>query len=162
MSTQWGMWISGIMRLAFLVYLITAAWQDFKYRSIRFYVFAGFGIAGGVLRFTFLCMECSIPGSWQPAVADTVMALGIGGGLLVLSVLTRQAVGVGDGWFFVVSALYLGFWKNVLLLAGGLLICFCYCSGLLVWGRLHRVSVRKRKIPFLPFLIPVCLGIVRL
>ena len=72
MSTQWGMWISGIMRLAFLVYLITAAWQDFKYRSIRFYVFAGFGIAGGVLRFTFLCMECSIPGSWQPAVADTV------------------------------------------------------------------------------------------
>ena len=45
MSTQWGMWISGIMRLVFLVYLITAAWQDFKYRSIRFYVFAGFGLS---------------------------------------------------------------------------------------------------------------------
>ena len=98
MNTQWGMWISGIMRLAFLVYLITAAWQDVKYRSIRFSGFAGFGIAGGVLRFTFLCMECSIPGSWQPAVADTVMALGIGGGLLVLSVLTRQAVAAGSSW----------------------------------------------------------------
>ena len=162
MNTEWGTGINGAMRLMFLVYLATAAWQDFRYRAIGFYVFAGFGIAGGVLRFAYLCLECSVPGSWQPAVADMAMALAVGGGLLALSAATDQAVGAGDGWFFVVSALYLGFWKNVLLLTGGLLICFCYCSVLLGWRRLHRVSVRKRKIPFLPFLIPVCLGIVRL
>lgn len=157
-----GMWISRLMRLVFVVFLAVSAGQDLRYRAIRLPVFVGFGFAGSVLRFCFLCLECSIPGRWQAELADLAMALSVGVFLLVLSAVTRQSVGTGDGWFFVVSALYLGFWKNVALLLGGLGVCFFYCSGLLIWGKMHKVSVGKRRIPFLPFLIPVSLGLVGL
>lgn len=36
--------------------------------------------------------------------------------LLVLSKITKGAVGQGDGFFFLVSGMYLGFWDNVALL----------------------------------------------
>lgn len=158
MSMELGMWFEYGLQILFWFYLAVAAWEDFRYRSIRLQVFAGFGIAGGVLRFGVLCLSCSLPGRWEAALADVGLAMLVGVGLLALSLMTRQAVGAGDGWFFVVSALYLGLWRNVMLFLGGLAACFIYCSALFIWGRLRCVSVRKRKVPFLPFLIPVCLG----
>ena len=158
MGMELGAWFERGVRILFWFYRAVAAWEDFRYRAIRLQVFAGFGIAGGVLRFGVLCLSFSLPGRWEAALADVGLAMLVGVALLALSILTRQAVGAGDGWFFVVSALYLGLQRNVLLLLGGLTACFIYCSVLLVWGRLRCVSVRKRKVPFLPFLIPVCLG----
>ncbi|MEE0673010.1 MAG: hypothetical protein UCN44_06945, partial [Enterocloster sp.] len=77
--------------------------------------------------------------------------------LLGISVVTEEAMGKGDGWFFLVSGLFLGFWKNVFLLTGGLFLCFPVAVWLMIgrWGKNTGI-----KLPLLPFMFPVGLGVL--
>lgn len=94
-----------LLRAGFLLLLGVAGWQDYKYRSIKVNVFLGFGIFGGILRGVGLVMEkpfqgCTVPGAWLllgSYWADIGAAMGIGLLLLILSAVTREAVGRG-GW----------------------------------------------------------------
>lgn len=74
--------------------------------------------------------------------------------LLVLSKITKGAVGQGDGFFFLVSGMYLGFWDNVALLFFGLLICSLWGMGMLIWGMFEKKRIKNVQLPFLPFLVP--------
>ena len=83
----------------------------------------------------FCALSCSLPGRWEAALAGMGLAMLVGVGPLALSLMTRQAVGGRDGWFFVVSALYLGLWRNVMVILGRfgrllhLLFGFVYLGG---------------------------------
>lgn len=153
-------WIGRCLRLVFVLYLLMAAWQDLRSRTIRTEVFAVFGIAGLVMRAGQLFAECRGAAQWRNGLADTGLALLVGAGLLGLSAVSGQAVGMGDGIFFIVSSFYLGLRQNLALLAGGLLLCFLYCGGLLLWGCARNIRVGARRVPFLPFLVPVGIGLV--
>lgn len=184
-----------LLRGGFLAYLAVAGWQDFRYRKIRVGVFLGFGIAGGIIRGAGLILENrlrlqvmwggwslaggggaggwqfpnnGIPeeGAWQLAVAaDISAAMAIGGALLLLAAVTGEAIGKGDGWFFVVSGIYLGFWRNLALLWGSLILSIILggvilASGLKKKGRI--VSGGKLTLPFLTLAAPVGLGVLLL
>lgn len=153
-------WIGRCLRFVFVLYLLTAAWQDLRSRTIRTEVFTVFGIAGFIMRGGQLLAECRGAGQWRNGLADTGLALLVGAGLLGLSAVSGQAVGMGDGLFFIVSSFYLGLWQNLALLAGGLFLCFLYCGGLLLWGCVRSIRVGAYRVPFLPFLVPVGIGMV--
>ena len=53
--------------------------------------------------------------------------------------------------------IFLGFWKNMLLLSGGLFLCFPAAVYLMIKGRKAR---NTESIPFLPFVFPVGLGVL--
>ena len=80
----------------------------------------------------------------------TVLDLFPGLLLLGISVVTEEAMGKGDGWFFLVSGLFLGFWKNVFLLTGGLFLCFPVAVWLMIgrWGKNTGI-----KLPLLAYLL---------
>ena len=65
--------------------------------------------------------------------------------LLGISALTKEGVGRGDGWFFLVAGIYMGLGKTLLLLWGSLLLCFPVSLFLLYAGR-----GRKKRLPFCP------------
>ena len=96
---------------------------------------------------------------WSMAVLVLELFLDLFPGLLLLgiSVVTEEAMGKGDGWFFLVSGLFLGFWKNVFLLTGGLFLCFPVAVWLMIgrWGKNTGI-----KLPLLPFMFPVGLGVL--
>lgn len=165
--------VSIILRCGFLLVLAVASWQDLRGRSIKVWVFAGFGGAGAVLRCIQLMLEigmacqgkdmyraCCLMGE---RLFDMGLAMAIGTGLLYLSWVTGEAVGRGDGWFFVISGLYLGAVRNLLLLAGGLGACFLMCLLLVIrnmaQGRPVR-EIRRLRLPFLPFLLPSGIGVM--
>lgn len=161
-----------ILKSGFLTVLAVSAFQDYRGHRIHISVFVIFGMAGIVLRGIQLFLELSVL-SWDWGFGDLwgfaarrLLGFGasmtVGGVLLILSAVTREGIGRGDGWFFVVSGLYLGFGKNLLLLSGGLLFCFLVCSVLMVRGIQKNQSVRKLRIPFLPFLIPAGIGLMLL
>ena len=79
--------------------------------------------------------------------------------LLVLSKITKGAVGQGDGFFFLVSGMYLGFWDNVALLFFGLLICSLWGMGMLIWGMFEKKRIKNVQLPFLPFLVPAAVAL---
>lgn len=80
--------------------------------------------------------------------------------LMAVSKCSRGAVGAGDGLFFIVSGLYLGFWKNVALLLYGLLFCSAWGCGMFLWGIFAGKKVGDMELPFLAFLVPASLFLV--
>lgn len=149
MMELWGVNF-GVRQAAFLAFLISAAWQDIRRRSISVWIYLAFGgIASGVYLFAR-----EIPGF------ETVAAVMIGLMLLLLSKWSAGAIGEGDGWFFVVTGIYLTFWENLALLIYGLLLSSSYCFGIIIWGKIYNVNINDFRIPFLPFLLPAGLWIV--
>lgn len=88
------------------------------------------------------------------------MAMAVGAGLLFLSRITKEAVGKGDGWFFLISGIYLGAVKNLVLLAGGLGICFLLSMVLVFKGIIQGTDRGRLRIPLLPFLLPAGIGVM--
>lgn len=70
---------------------------------------------------------------------------------------TEGGVGEGDAWFFLVTGLFLNVWEVVALLISGLFFCSIFCLSMAVSMGVQRS--RYRRVPFLPFLLPVGLWI---
>lgn len=166
-----------LLRGAFLLFMAAAAWQDFRRRSISRQTFTSAGMAGIVLRLWLCAGAAESAAAAEPGGALPLLSGGIGGSLmeelgrlglavipglllLWLSRATRESVGRGDGLFFVVSGIYLGLGINLFLLIGGLFLCFPVSAALLMWGKLHGKWLGKEKLPFLPFVIPLGMGVI--
>lgn len=140
----------------FLLFLIIAAGQDMKRKSVDIRVYVVFGMWALIGLGYHWLMEGHLV-NWGNLFSS--MCLGLG--LIGCALLWHDAVGMGDGCFFLVSGLMLGFWENLALLCYGMLLCSIYCLCLMVWNqvRYHR-NVRKYTVPFLPFLVPVGFWII--
>lgn len=140
------------MRLTYTIYLLAASWQDFRHHKISVWLYTFFGVVGLVENFLFRQTR------WGEAAAALIPGMI----LLLLTKCSRGAIGAGDGWFFIASAVYLGFWNTMALLFYGLMFCSACCMGMVVWGFASGVNVRKMRLPFLPFLLPawVCITLL--
>ena len=111
--------IAGVLlRCGFLMTLSIGAWQDMRNHRIKLSLIVMSAAAGAVLRCMYIVLDAAIiyrdSGHKIPSdlvsgqIIDTAMAMAVGAGLLFLSRITNEAVGKGDGWFFLISGIYLG------------------------------------------------------
>ncbi|RGY97354.1 prepilin peptidase [Clostridium sp. AM58-1XD] len=145
------MMIKIVEQLVFISFLCITSWQDIKSRSVAVWVY---GLFGSMAWFLNLCRLRRA--DWA-AVGCGIMICLI---LLALNRLTEGAVGEGDGYFFIVTGMFLGFWRNIALLFGGVIFCGFCCMGMMMWGIWKHISMRKKSVPFLPFLMPVGIWLV--
>lgn len=138
--------------MLFLIFLAVAAWQDMRDKEIDAWLYVVFG---GLIWFGKLCFDGPVE-LWREAV-NAVPGIA----LVLLSRLSGGAVGEGDGWFFVVAGVALGVWNAVALFFISLFLCCLWCAGMAVWGWRRRISVRRKTVPFLPFVLPAVLWILR-
>ena len=138
-----------VCKWMFLLVLCVASWQDMRNKMIENRLLWGAGMVG------FLCWVNSGRG-----ISDLVISCGIGGILLGISILTEGGIGEGDGWFFVVSGLYLHWRENVCLLLSAMLLCFIWSFPFVIMTVIRRGAGRKKSLPFLPFLIPAGIWMV--
>lgn len=82
---------------------------------------------------------------WQSAVLSVIPGVIF----WVLSYVTGEKVGYGDGWVLIMIGLYMGLWKCLLILAVGLIFSSMIVLILLM---LRKVS-REYQLPFVPFLL---------
>lgn len=136
-------------RWIFAGFLATAAVQDWRSKQVSVWVYLLFGAAA------------LVGAGWRLLAGEGLRWMELAGSICIgLSMLgagfaTGGAIGSGDGCFFLVSSLLLGFWDNLLLLCYGTLLCGSYGLGYLVWCRWHTTELEKKKVvPFLPFLVP--------
>ncbi len=73
----------------------------------------------------------------------------VGGVLLLCALISRESIGIGDGLLFVVTGIYLGLWKNLILLF--LAAVTCAVVGLILV--LAKKCTRKKSLPFAPFVL---------
>lgn len=145
------------MNILYSTFLIGAAWYDLKDRRIPVWLFYGFGILGMLGRLLTLVSGFEERLSARALGIQFLTALLPGAALLAITFCSRGEIGAGDGCFFLVSACYLDAVLLFLLLVGGLFLCTSCSLGIVVWGIWGHVSVRRIRLPFLPFLVPVWL-----
>ncbi len=80
--------------------------------------------------------------------ADIFGGMAVGGCMIFVSLLSRQAIGMGDGMVLLAEGIYLGFWDNLMVLFWGMMFSGICSAFLLILKKVKR----KTEIPFLPFL----------
>lgn len=121
------------------VYLLTAAVMDLKTKTVSVKTAVIFGAMGTVMEIVW---QAQGAGVWLGGFAPGLF-------LLLLSRLTGEAMGYGDGIAVMVCGSFLGFWgcTEVLLLA-----LFLTCPFSLLMITVKKAD-RKKSMPFLPFLL---------
>lgn len=142
----------GYTQAVFAAFLLTCAWQDIRNKEIDVWLYWLFGLlaAGVMLAFGTPAED------WM----DKFESMAVGAVLLLIGKMSRGAIGAGDGWFFVVTGLLLTAGENCILLVSGLVFSGCAGLGMVVWGAVSGINMRKRSLPFLPFLIPAGIWMV--
>lgn len=121
-----------------LTFLGVNAWMDLKKKQVSLAVIGIFSAAG------LIWAICTGKISWQffiPAVIGTFF--------LLISIMTKGALGMGDGWIMMALGTVLNVEEFLLMLFAGMLCCA-------VWAGILLIVFRKGKnteIPFVPFLL---------
>ncbi len=82
------------------------------------------------------------------SVPDMLLGVAVGAALVVVSLLTRESIGLGDGFLLMTAGVFLGGSSVLELLFISLLYAALVSLGMLAFRRWKR----KREIPFVPFL----------
>ena len=139
-------------KLAFLIFLMAAAFWDLIKKEIPLWIY----VAGAVMAVMTRRLE------W--VTVDGMLSIGIGGGLFLLALISRERIGKGDGVFFLVSGMFLESRMNAALFFYGLMLCSVYCLWMEAYGHIGRRNryreLRKTTVPFLPFLVPVGIWLI--
>lgn len=128
--------------IVMLGFLAVSVWQDLKRQEIDVWVYLVFG---SLIWFCRLCSEGPLDLSRE--VVNVIPGLL----MVALSRWSGGALGEGDGWFFVVSGIMLGFYRNTAAITAGILFCGLWCGGMFVWNRRKGIGSAGKTVPFLPF-----------
>ncbi len=128
-----------IQEIGLCLFLGYFTYEDIKTRRLSGKGIFLFAIVGGIISVLFPAYR----------IGQILLGMGIGGGLLIMSLLSKGGIGVGDGIVVLISGIYLGVQENCFLLLLALLVSSLY-SGIL-W--IVKKVDRKQKIPFIPFLL---------
>ena len=132
------MMLEVIKYLVLLIFLATEGIRDFKWRKISVVSSGIFGVMGVVLQIT------DLKDTW----IDLMAGMMIGAVLLVLSKITSEKIGYGDGIVLMVTGIYLGFSGNFMLLSLGMLFSSAVSIVLLIL----RKATKKTELPFVSFM----------
>lgn len=122
------------------VYLIIMAVYDLKKREIHLPISA-------VAALVLAARQLYLIGQGEVSAASAFLGVCVGFFLIMVSIATRGALGIGDGILFMVCGLLLGLYENSVLLFLSLLLT-AFVSGVLMI--VCHVG-RKYTLPFAPF-----------
>lgn len=122
--------------------------EDIYRRRIRVMPNVLAGLTGILLHFM------KAPGS----IGGLVPGIFIGVLVLFTAIVSKEAIGKGDGLMVIMTGCWLGGVKNLLLLLGA-----CYFAGIFSGIQLIlKKAERRTEIPFAPFILIACAGVVML
>ena len=120
-----------VSKLELLMGLFIIAWFDYKTKLIelkRLLLFGAAGIAKILLQGDFTVILQGLNGIW------------IGIGILLFAWISEESIGFGDGLLFVMTGIYLGFIKNLVLLLGSLFLAGIVAIGCLIVKRVRKTD----------------------
>lgn len=119
-------------KIVLLFGLFYFAWFDYKTRLIQAKWLLLFGISGMILQ-------------WNVWMSGQILQGMLAGGVvLLIALLSKESIGVGDGLLFVATGVFLGFSKNFALIFGSLFLAGVFsiiCLVLKKKGRNDRVAL---------------------
>lgn len=127
-----------IKNIILVILLSICAIEDIKEKEVSMPIVLGAGALGIIVQY---CLKIE-------SVWSILGGMSVGVTMVVLSLLTRGKIGLGDGILLMTTGIYLGLKSNFILLSVALL-------GVALWGvmliALKKISFQK-EIPFVPFM----------
>lgn len=144
--------------LFFFLFAASAAVQDARERSISIRTFQSFALGGAVL--WVWSFQTGMSGSAAEHVLGLLLAFLPGTFLCLLSIVSSEAIGKGDAFYFLTAAFYVSATELWILLCAGLMLSSLAGLILFAGGGAHTSGriAGKEGLPFAVFLFPaVCL-----
>ena len=123
--------LEGIRMIVLLVSLFLCAWIDWKTERVSVPLLLLGGMTAVLLHLF----------AQEESVFYLMTGMSVGIVLLLYSLVTHESIGYGDGCLFVMTGLFLGFWENLVVLAG-------IGAAVLLFFRKKK---KNERIPFVPF-----------
>ncbi len=120
-------------------------YEDIKAKKIRIVVVNIFAIFGVVMHLLFQRLS----------VWNMIGGAFIGAALILLAYLSKEKIGYGDGFLFVATGIYLGFWNNLALLMLSTGLLSLYAGIRLLIGKLKKEGTQIQELPLIPFVLIV-------
>jgi len=143
MSEMWGKPFMKILEMTtdslLLIFLGIGAVIDYRKKEISL-IFPAAGFCIGFILQTIIGNL-----KWY----EQLSGCALGGLILLLGFLSKQAVGYGDGLMLIATGAFLGIFGNILLLISSLVLAGIFSAVLLIL----RKANRKKEIPFVPFML---------
>ena len=129
------------MKWFWFLCLTAGALSDIKERMISY-------------RLIIICAAVGWIYIWKTDLSGHIPGLVIGAAFLMISRLTQGAVGAGDGWFLIASSGYLTVEETGILVLGGLMVCWCFSIGVVLYRIWRGENGKKDTLPFLACMWP--------
>ena len=162
----------------FFIYALLCIAYDLRSRSVPLMVHLLFVLPGlivfgnqlhGALQACTLTAQRMVPDSSADAsfaalslwhsIQSALLPLLPGLLALLISRLTQEALGLGDGLFLLIAGLYLQMRSMLLLLLSGILVGFLVSAVLLIDGHIHGRNMRNVRFPWIPCTLPALCAI---
>ena len=135
-----------ILKIILLIGLFGIAWVDYRTKLIETRWLWAIALTGLILTL----------GQNGATVTGQIFAGMLPGGLLLLFAwISGESIGFGDGWLFVVTGIFLGLQKNILLLFGSLVMAGVFAIFCLVLKK----SKKSDRIALAPFVLVAYVGV---
>ena len=143
---------SAFGRISLALFSLVCAGEDFRRQSVPRFFFGTLFVAE-----LLFYLQRFIGGAHMPS-REIPYSLLLSLPILAFSLLTREALGLGDAFFLLTFGLGAGFQRLLLVLTLGFLAAalFSLCLLCLRYDKLR--SIGTRRLPLLPFLLPPALG----
>jgi len=144
--------INNLYLLLFIFYFFLSSAFDLKNKSVPILVHIIFILAGIPL---FLYFNVFTHKAFGINIIQNLALRFIPGMFLsTLSVLSRGALGIGDGIFVTVSGLFIPINYILSIVISGFLSAFFASVGILIYGKLRNRDLHRMSLPFIPFMLP--------
>lgn len=135
-----------IEELALLGFLVLMSIKDMRTKQLTVSWMMGGTIFFLVLKFV----------GYEGDARSYVMGAAVGGSFFLLSKATEEQIGYGDCWMLSVMGMVLGIWRFCMVLLTTFFLCFFVGMA----GIIFRKWDKKKRLPFVPFLLAGYLGVM--
>ena len=144
--------INNLYLLLYIFYFFLSVAFDLKNKAVPNIIHLIFIVLG--IPLFFHINISSDPNITTQTISDLFFRFLPGLFLLYLSILSNGALGIGDGIFIIISALFIPLNCILLILISGFLSTFLISAVILIYGKLCDKDFHRMSLPFIPFMLP--------
>lgn len=138
-----------IGKLIIVLFIFWCAYEDFRCKSIDIRICIGLYLFSIIW---YVYMACT---GKKVDISSILLGILPGAIIIVLSIVTRSAIGSGDGFFFIGIGLLMGITNTIIIMFVTFMILALLSLILIVRASFNNIDIRKNSIAMIPFVIPI-------
>ena len=135
-------------KIILILFMIICAISDIRTKSIDIRIF----IAMYIVEFIWYMYANAF--GIHLEIASLMIGASLGIFLIIISKISRGAIGIGDGMFFIASGIACGSYRSIYMFICTMTLSAICSLFIIMWGIFQKKSMRGKQMPLIPLTIP--------